>query len=170
MTLVETFVAIAILMLSVAGPLTLSQRSLTAAYYSKDKMVAYYLAQDAVDHLRMLRDTNGLYGFPWLTDFGPCLNQNCVVTTNADPGLLACAGNCPVLEFNANGDFYGHNNGSWGASRFTRTVRVENVIRPAGAGGGVSPYEKSIVVTVAWRTSGFQSNSITIRENIFEWR
>lgn len=55
-TLIETFIAISILMIVIVGPLTISQRSLASAKYARDRISAYYLAEDAIEYIRHLRD------------------------------------------------------------------------------------------------------------------
>ena len=50
-TLVEALVAISILMIAIASPMTLAQKGLSTATQSKDQMIAAFLAQgmDALD-------------------------------------------------------------------------------------------------------------------------
>ena len=55
-TLIETLVAIAIMMVAIAGPLVVVSKALIAANISKNQMVASYLAQDAIEEIRSLRD------------------------------------------------------------------------------------------------------------------
>jgi hypothetical protein len=50
-TLIETLVAIAIIMLSVAGPLIIAQKGISSAIYARDQITAAYLAQDAVEYI-----------------------------------------------------------------------------------------------------------------------
>lgn len=57
-TIIETLVAIAILMISIAGPLAVASKSLTAALYAKDQMIASYLAQEGVETIRNRKDNN----------------------------------------------------------------------------------------------------------------
>ncbi len=60
LTLVETLVAISILTISVIGPLGIIAQALHTSYYTRDQMTAYYLAQEAVEYVRNLRDNQGL--------------------------------------------------------------------------------------------------------------
>ena len=55
-TLLETFVAITILMFAVVGPLTIVSKALNASYDSRDQITAFYLAQDAIEYIRNVRD------------------------------------------------------------------------------------------------------------------
>lgn len=55
-TLVETMVAVSIIMLSIAGPVYTAQRSIIAATTARDQLIASYLAQEGIEYMRMLRD------------------------------------------------------------------------------------------------------------------
>lgn len=51
-TIIETLVAITILMIAVAGPLTIAQKSLMASIYARDQIVASYLAQEVMEEYK----------------------------------------------------------------------------------------------------------------------
>ena len=55
-TLVEALVAISILMIAIASPMTLAQKGLSTATLSKDYMIASFLAQDAIEAVKNIRD------------------------------------------------------------------------------------------------------------------
>lgn len=61
-TIMETLVAIAILLLSITGPMAFSQNGLRAAFYARDQVTAFYLAQDAIEFVKNRRDHNALEG------------------------------------------------------------------------------------------------------------
>ena len=65
----ETIVAIAILLISIAGPLTVAEKALTEAVSSQDQMTASYLAQDLMEYVKNVRDDNLLNNSAngWLT-------------------------------------------------------------------------------------------------------
>ena len=109
-TLIETLVAILILTTAIAGPLTIASRGLNAALIAKDQTTASYLAQDAIEYVRAVRDTNRLLGGDWLTGAGGsgaitnlsgCISQNCIVDSldYKNPGTYfsptTCSGTCP---------------------------------------------------------------------------
>lgn len=60
-TIMETLVAIFILLISITGPMVFSQNGLRAAFQSRDQVTAFYLAQDAVEFVKNVRDHNILY-------------------------------------------------------------------------------------------------------------
>lgn len=80
-TLIEALVAISILMIAIASPMTLAQKGLSTATLSKDQMIASFLAQDAMEAVKNIRDqiaiskTSG----DWLDStgiFAPCICSN----------------------------------------------------------------------------------------------
>lgn len=59
-TILETLVAISILVLALTAPLVIVSQALQTSYFSRDQITAYYLAQEAVEYLRNKRDNQGL--------------------------------------------------------------------------------------------------------------
>lgn len=81
-TLIETLVAIAILMISIAGPLVIASKALNAALYAKDQSAATFLAQEEMEIIKNIRDNNLFAGASW--DNG---------------GLSLCAGSGAKCDF-----------------------------------------------------------------------
>jgi len=59
-TLIETMVAVAIVTLSVAGPLFTANSAITAATTARIQLTASYLAQEGIEYVRLLRDNEFL--------------------------------------------------------------------------------------------------------------
>jgi prepilin-type N-terminal cleavage/methylation domain-containing protein len=59
-TLVETLVAIAILLLIIIGPITAAQKGIQQAYYANEQLSAVFLAQEAIEAIRQRRDDRAL--------------------------------------------------------------------------------------------------------------
>lgn len=75
-TLVEALVAISILMIAIASPMTLAQKGLSTATLSKDQMIASFLAQDAIEAVKNIRDQIAVstVSGDWLGDpISPCV-------------------------------------------------------------------------------------------------
>jgi len=70
-TIIETLVAITVLMIAIAGPLVVANKGLTGAIVSKDQMTASYLAQESMEAIKNIRDNNVQQLGPssWLTGF-----------------------------------------------------------------------------------------------------
>ena len=99
-TLIETLVAISILMIAIAGPLVVANKSLTAALYAKDQMVASYLAQEGMERIRNMKDNNIALGKDWLLGFennnqgiggGRAYRNNCYLNGQGQSGQCSLA-------------------------------------------------------------------------------
>src|SRR3989338_949042 len=55
-TLIETLVAISLLTIAIIAPMALTAQSLATAYYARDQITAFYMAQEAIEGVRALRD------------------------------------------------------------------------------------------------------------------
>jgi prepilin-type N-terminal cleavage/methylation domain-containing protein len=62
-TLVETLVAITVLLVVIIGPMTIAQKGMQNAYYAGDQTTAVYLAQEAIEAVQKLRDDVALQNF-----------------------------------------------------------------------------------------------------------
>jgi prepilin-type N-terminal cleavage/methylation domain-containing protein len=55
-TIMETLVAILILLAVITGPLAFIQSGLRASFVARDQIVAFYLAQDAMEAIKNILD------------------------------------------------------------------------------------------------------------------
>jgi type II secretory pathway pseudopilin PulG len=62
-TIIESLVAISIMLAAIAGPLTLANNSISNAVSSKQQLEAAYLGQDLLEYVRWVRDTHGFANF-----------------------------------------------------------------------------------------------------------
>lgn len=132
-TVVETLVALSILVLVVSGGFAAVSLSVNRSILSKEQVIAFYLAQEGMEMVRNKRDNNGLAGVDWLTGLtngGPCASGNiCRVDATILPSgsWSLCGGSwgtCPVLRNSGTPDhLYGYNVG-WNATPFTREIRI----------------------------------------------
>ncbi len=158
-TIVETLVAITILMIAIAGPLTTAFRGLTAAVYARDQVTASYLAQDAMEYVKNVRDNNWKEKPPkyWLNGFDNCSSYNsaCYVSTlNGDINLCSLVDEC-YLSVNENG--YRQSSSGNKKTQFTRKF----YITPTS-----NPDEVTATVVVAWK-NGTVSNAVTLSSQLF---
>ena len=188
LTMVETLVAISILTIAVIGPLGIIAQALHTSYYTRDQMTAYYLAQEAIEHVRNLRDTqgllitkDGLVDASWLSDVvGTSTGANPYMTNTSGSGgtktysmernsssgdynFEECpiTGTCPYL-LTSNG-IYGVETGTSGAmdSVFRREIYFQ-------ASGLDNPQQFMMVVNVYWK-SGSSLAKLTLKEFFTNW-
>jgi len=178
-TILESLVSISILAVAVTGPLVYVTNSLKAAEIARDQTIAFYLAQDAIEHIKNIRDNNTAFGgdrADWLTGLEACMNTECYFGRSpAYVTPVACPTNpnpnCPFLNMNGTGESfqgYGYENGgAWEQSRFVRTVIIEIVDHDmAGYSNPGNNEEAKITVTVDWTTRNFD-RTVNVVEHIF---
>lgn len=161
-TLIETFVAITILVTAVAGPLTLAQKGLQSAILARDQLTASFLAQEGLEFVRERRDNNALANPPpssLLFGMQACVSPStCVVDPVVDT-VVSCGGPCPVLRLDTTAGFYNYNPSN-PVTPFTRTVTIIP---------NVNGKEAIIYSTVSWRTGTFQ-RSIVLQTTLMNWQ
>lgn len=185
-TLVETLVAVLILMTAIAGPLTIASKGLQVTLVAKDQDTAFYLAQDAIEYIRYARDTNRLNGNDWL--IGPGGNSPLNLSTcegasgcyfdslDQNPTYInPCPVNgCTAMMNNPTNADYDYVPSGGTQSIFTRTVQI---IVPVGIGGindcsatGNHGCEAIASTTVSWSDQAGITRRVQVREDIFNWQ
>ncbi len=178
-TLLETLVAISILMIAIAGPLTLVAQTLQASYYARDQITASYLAQDAMEYIRNIRDASrlesadsetGWKGF--LDKFSGCTNADdpCGIDTISGSIIASCKNDDCILHYSdpqgENGGTGSYSSSGGVLSRFTRSFYVQKV-------AGNDHEEENIFVTVKWTGNNLTSsanNAVTLKETLENWQ
>jgi type II secretory pathway pseudopilin PulG len=177
-TVLETLVAVFILVLAITGPMVFAQSGLRTAFLARDQITAFFLAQDAIETIKNIRDDNALKGEDWLFRILPdeCeANRTCLISVETlynNFGALGGVGDvvidkcpnelsCNVMKNDSVGRFgYTFSDEGVSNSRFTRNVFVTEI----------APGELQIVVEVKWTSNvRVDSSRITVQENIFDW-
>ncbi|MBC7836832.1 hypothetical protein H7X87_03590 [Acetobacteraceae bacterium] len=193
-TLVETLIAVLLLATAIAGPLTIASRGLTASLVAKDQVTAYYLAQDAIEYARWIRDTNKLCGHSWLAGLNgisgnghtntsggggaipPACNTNgsplvdCTTHTCAINSLADTVSQCDSMEGSACAVLYYDATNKY----FTHTTGImgrtifRRVIGLTASAGNSNEY--ILTATVKWIDTGGNFRSVVIQEYIYNWQ
>lgn len=165
-TLVETLVAITVILTAIVGPLYSVQQALNASRSARDQLIASSLAQEGVEYVRAKRDGNYLLKFQtgstqsWLygLDGSPdCFSTPCIVDPSQNDVRSASAP-IPPLYLSETGLYNQMNIGT--PTIYTRTVQLSSV------GGGVP--QVVVTVTVSWQTRG-QDRSVVVTERLYNW-
>jgi Tfp pilus assembly protein PilV len=178
-TLIETMVAVMILMTAIVGPLAIASKGLSTSLIAKDQLTAFYLAQDAIEYTRFIRDTNRLESKPWLAGLDGTVNghtnsgsaggvctstdgsQSCLIDSIMDTTASCGAPLCSTaLDYDSTNNWFSYTSGS--GSIFTRTVAIINT--PA------HPDEADVTVTVSWHDVGGVARSVAEREELYNWQ
>ena len=157
-TLIETLIAITILIAAITGPLTLATRSLFASFVARDQLVASFLGQDAIEYVRFKRDSNFRSGDSWLSgDLASCISPSSCQVDSVSDNITTCNGGCDNLLRDPNG-FYGYSNGD--PTVFNRRVTLIPV------SGNIDEYIVEVIIN--WDTGVFD-RSHTVKEHIYNW-
>ncbi len=170
-TLIETFVAITILVFAVMGPMALLSRTISDGNYAKNQITGFYLAQEAIEFVINNRDTkfqadksgvtlgNGnWYKFGDNTE--DCIGKWCRVDVR-EKFVQNCPGDqysCAKLNQDEDG-FYGYSAGT--VSNFYRVLRIDPV------GEGDNPAEATITVFMRWKNKA-DERDLEMSTNMFQ--
>jgi len=185
-SLLETMVAVGVLMVAIMGPLTIAYYGFKATSVAKNNLIAGNLAQEGIELVRNWRGNNyladiadGTLSDPWLRGLlppgppnppGNCQTSNgCIIglCTQTDAsctnGIKAgqCTGSgsggCMPLLFDSASGFYNYSTGV--NSIFERRINITEI---------VPNQEARVTVTVTW-TERFGTQSLVVEEHIFNW-
>lgn len=179
-SLVETLVAISILLVVVSGVMALVYQVSSSSQGVVNRLTASYLAADAAEFLQSERDSywltntgNTLDG--WINDgalytdsVSACTSGNpCRVDTrinNAD--IQPCSGSCDPLDYNSSQRLYGHDSGAgWEASKFTRSFVIEE---NSSLDSDADTDEIIVTVTVSWN-DGSTTRQLELTKSLTAW-
>lgn len=192
-TILETLVAITIILIAITGPLDIIAHSLKASYYSRDEVTAFYLAQEAIEYARNLRDNNALDPNTkvddWLNGVVPdqCLNdvghpneRKCMLVQDAGGNykpFTPCGSTCDVMKKLINDD----DTGAYGVTdsanledtNFTREVYFTKVLDGSVDSRdplGQTRNEVIMTVNIYWSNNFGSDNKFTLSTRLFNWK
>ncbi len=183
-TLIETLLAILILTVAIAGPLTIAAKGLQLTLIARDQLVAAALAQEALEYVHFVRDTNKLNGSDWLAGLDGTSNGH---TTNMGGGQANCTGGnyCTINSLTDQVSFCGTSLATCGTSYlyyddtggvytyvaagntqsiFSRTISIST---PSPGGNG---NEADVEVVVQWKDVGGFTRSVELRDTLLNWQ
>lgn len=159
-TLLETIIALAVIMGAIAGPYSLATRGILSSLASKNKLAAYNLSQEGIELVRKIRDDNVLAGANW--DIGIASGSWKIDVIN---NVLSPFDGAALL-FDTELGLYQNNTGS--ASIFTRRITIEKP--PAQPSPGIPDTDQiRIISTVTWIERGL-SKTAELEEIIYNWQ
>ncbi|MDQ5971516.1 MAG: hypothetical protein QG566_462 [Patescibacteria group bacterium] len=183
-TLLETLIAIFIMVVAFTSLLSLMTTTMFSARYATNEITATYLAQEAVDYIRNDRDTTVIIGGDWVGFLNRYGNYQSTPTTScyAKSGCyfdvtdmtytitpcMASPGSCPNLNYEENpvssGYYISTPSSTSISTKFKRTVTLEggNIVN------GI-PEELMITVKVDWM-NGSRPRSQTLRASLLKWQ
>lgn len=159
-TLLEGIVAIFLITLGIGGAYTLISQIISSVAISSQKLIAAYLAQEGIEVVRNIRDTNLLEGDTWDEGLNTAECQSgCeadyTFANQTDP-FLPAFGAGRFLNIGGNG-FYSYSAGT--STIFKRKITI------------TKPQDDilEIRVQISWQERG-RSHQLTAQENLYNWR
>lgn len=172
-TLIETVVALAILAVALAGPVTLATRSIFNTRFSKNKLTASQLAAEGIEIVRQKRDSNIMAGNDWTTNICGA-GSSCSYQGDVTGAWLSCVTCNVALGYDSATGLYTQGC-STNCTSFTRVITVdrsignERVQLPAGATTITEDNRMRITSTVTWQDN-IGPQSLAFTEILYNWR
>lgn len=159
-TLVETLVAVSILLIIIVGPMTISTSTARSTSFASEQVTAFFLAQEGAEIIQKVRDdellVQDLDPDAWddiMDEEGPlehCFGSGgCGVQLNTDSdatldSVIDCEVSGCLLYYSEAGERaqYNHSSAVAEPTIFSRVITMEKI----------SPDEVHIISTVYWRT------------------
>ena len=181
-TLLESMVAITILLTALGGPFVVTQLGLRTARQAGQELVAANLAQEGIEYVRYRRDTNAFTGgfidgfaaspTECVADIARAQARTCVIDAISNSmydynDTFACSTDedvfsCPFIKYDESSSLYGYDSGD--DSIYHRAVHMQ-ITREEGG----EPKEVKVVSQVGWEDLGNQ-RTVTLEEYITDWR
>lgn len=167
-TLLETVVALGVIMAAIIGPYTLATRGIVNANTAKSRLTALHLSQEGIELVRYIRDNNILAGLPWDGEEGVENGNEIrdgVWQIDVLSGTLRVFNGSPLLYDPGTG-LYNYATGN--ASPFVRSISIEKP--PLTPTPGIPGADQiRIKSTVVW-TEGVSERSAALEEIIYNWQ
>lgn len=163
-TLIETLIAVTILLIAVVGPIALIGDSIRKMYYARDEALAINLAQEGIEMVRQVRDSNMLSGSAWLTTLADgtyMIDAGNFMAGSPSTFVIYCGAVCipqPIYIDSATGLY--RQGTVFTSTRFSRIVTI--------SGAGLPANERQVTSTVTWLTGG-STGSVSVSEYVFSW-
>ena len=150
-TLIETIVAVGVILIGLVSALTLITNSLFYVSNISDRLIAANLTAEGLEVVKNIRDNNWLQSLSWNNGLA---NGDYQVSYNST-ALLPYSG-IPLLLDSGSG-IYSYASGS--ASPYTRRISISNL----------SGYEIRVISTITWQRRGV-TYSNSAENHLFNWK
>ena len=171
-TLIETLVAIAVLLTAIVAPLTIAARSISYTNFARDQIIASYLAFDSLESIIAIRNDNIAHiedndpGYKW-DDGIKCSPGDCTIDTFVENvELKNCnedqdQGNSGCYLFLDSSGIYNHRSES-STNKVTKFQRMITVADVSGSAG-----EEIKITSRVKFTTGVLTREVSLTLNLF---
>ena len=150
-TLLETIVALAVILSAMAGPISLATRGIFSAKFARSRLVSANLAQEGIELVRKIRDDNVFADRVWDSGIGVGDWQIDVLSSEFSPFV-----NAKLLR-----------DGDTGLYNYTTGVETQFVRRISMT--KLSADQIVVVSHVTWQEGGIP-REMALRETLYNWR
>lgn len=153
-TIIELVISIFVLAIAIVGIFTAFSIMVILTSEAADRLTATYLAQEGMEIVRNIRDTNWLNpAATWVDGFStaPCDTSGCMVDytttgSGSSPMLAWSGGNADYLYVSNINGFYGYNPTNATQTKFQRKI----VITPLNDGWDNLEHIIKVTIQVSW--------------------
>jgi len=162
-TLLEVILAITVLTIAVGGSFALISKITASVSAVQSKLIASYLAQEGIEIVKNIRDTNWLKDQPWDQSLGAGNYEIDYLTTTTEGS--SCPGSCTYddglrfLEIDGDG-FYGYDLSHVNKTIFKRKITISNE----------GPDKMKVSVEVFWEERGKLYPPAVAQEYLYDWK
>ncbi len=164
-TLLETIIAIFVATIGILGAMSLIQRVVVSISISSSRLIGTFLAQEGIEIVRNVRDTNWLEARTktnaWSEGLTVCPGTGFIadykLADQIDPSFPCFSGQ--FLNIDSDG-FYSYSPGV--QTKFARKIIVTDISSASIEG-------LNVLVEVNWQDRSVP-NSLSVQENIYNWR
>jgi len=159
-SLLETTIAVAILVAAIIGPMALSSQSIRSASVAKNTIMASNLAQEGLELVKNIRFNNGLSDpkKDWMQGLATCGSANGCFIDPKDLDVGECSANCAPLKFDDALGLYNYDSGS--NTMFVRVIKTSNI--------GSGKVEVKVSSSVRW-SDKFGDHDFTLSTSMLDW-
>lgn len=154
-TLIEVLVTIFVVTVGIGGVFVLVQRSASTASVVQSQLVASYLAQEGIEIVRNIRDTNHVTIFN--TGIG-----------NWDDNLTSCSSGCEADWDDATLTAFGDRFLNIAANRYTYDAGTQTIFKREITIDTSAPDILRVSIEVRWADRGV-TRSVTVSGNLYNW-
>lgn len=154
-SLVEIIIILFIIAIGLLGVLSLIIQNIQSQSYNKNNLIAYQLAQEGVELIRMVRDSNWRQSRPY--DTGLANGTFIMDYLDSLPYLSSGVSGEAILRQGANGFYY--HGGSATSSGFSRYITINHE----------NANTLKVVVNVSWQERG-RNSYYDLQTLLYNWK
>jgi prepilin-type N-terminal cleavage/methylation domain-containing protein len=154
-TLIEVITVLLVISIGMVGVLSLIVQNISSQSINKNTLIAYNLAQEGVELIRQVRDTNWMMSRPWRTSLASGVYY--MDYTYAVP-VVAATQSAGSLSQDSSGMYYSTPNSAAKAGAFTRIITL------ADHGDGLL-----VTANIYWLDHS-KNNLYSLETELYDWR